>query len=129
MTLWCLVSAPLLLGNDLSKLDEFTLNVLENDEVLAVSQDSLGKQASTLSTDGYLRVLAKDLDDGTKAVGLFNTDSNSAAAVKIKWSDLNISGKKTVRDLWRQKDLGKFSDEFSMKVAPHSAELLKIGNQ
>jgi alpha-galactosidase len=127
MTLWCLVSAPLLLGNDLSKLDEFTLNVLENDEVLAVNQDSLGKQASTLCTDGYTRVLAKDLEDGTKAVGLFNTGTDTAL-VRVKWSDLNISGKKGVRDLWRQKDLGGFSDEFSMKVAPHSAELVKLGN-
>ncbi len=128
MTLWCLVSAPLLLGNDLSKLDEFTLNVLENDEVSAVNQDALGKQASTLCTEGNLRILAKDLEDGTKAVGLFNIGNEAAAMVKVKWSDLNISGKKTVRDLWQQKDLGKFNDEFSMKVAPHSAELVKIGN-
>jgi alpha-galactosidase len=127
MTLWCLDSAPLLLGNDLTELDEFTLNVLENDEVLAVSQDSLGKQASTIFKDGDIRVLAKDLDDGTKAVGLFNTGSNGVATVTVKWSDLNISGAKPVRDLWRQKELGTFDSEFSMRVAPHSAELVKIG--
>jgi alpha-galactosidase len=127
MTLWCLVSAPLLLGNDLSKLDAFTLNVLENAEVIAVNQDALGQQATTVLHDGDVRVLAKELADGAKAVGLFNTGSNATATVTVKWSDLKISGQKAVRDLWRQKDLGGVSGEFSMPVAPHSAELVKIG--
>jgi alpha-galactosidase len=126
MTLWCLVSAPLLLGNDLSELTPFTLNVLENDEVLAVNQDALGKQAAMIIKDGDVRVLAKDLEDGSKAVGFFNTGSNGVITVTVKWSDLNISGKQTVRDLWRQKDLGR-SDKFSLSVAPHGAELVKIG--
>jgi alpha-galactosidase len=127
MTAWCLVSAPLLLGNDLSELDEFTLNILSNDEVIAVNQDALGQQATTICTGDEVRVLAKDLADGTKAVGLFNTGSNATATVTVKWSDLGVSGKKPVRDLWRQKDLGESSGEFSMKVAPHSGELVKIG--
>ncbi len=127
MTLWCLVSAPLLLGNDLSELTPFTLNILENDEVIAVNQDSLGKQAKTIFKDGDVRVLAKDLEDGTKAVGLFNTGANGVATVTVKWSDLKMSGAEPVRDLWRQKDLGKFNGEFSVKVAPHGAELVKIG--
>jgi alpha-galactosidase len=129
ISLWCLVSAPLLLGNDLSELNEFTLNLLENDEVLAVNQDSLGKQASTIVKDGDLRVLAKDLEDSSKAVGLFNAGSNDVATVTVKWSDLKISGKKNVRDLWRQKDLGKFEKEFSLTVPPHGAELVKIGGK
>jgi alpha-galactosidase len=127
MTLWCLVSAPLLLGNDLSKLDDFTLNVLENDEVLAVSQDSLGKQASTVVSQGDVRILARDLEDGAKAVGLFNIGSDAPVTVTVKWSDLDLSRNRIVRDLWRQKELGRFTDEFSIKVAPHSAELVKVG--
>jgi alpha-galactosidase len=99
---------------------------LENDEVLAVNQDALGKQARTISHDGDTRVMTKDLADGSKAVGLFNTGTNGAITVTVKWSDLNLSGKQNVRDLWRQKNLGQFSDEFSMQVAPHSAELVKI---
>jgi len=126
MTLWCLVSAPLLLGNDLSALTPFTLNVLENDEVLAVNQDALGKQAATIVKDGDVRVLAKDLEDGSKAVGLFNTGTNGTLTVTVKWSDLNIAGGKNVRDLWRQKDLGKFADKFELAIPPHSAELVRI---
>jgi alpha-galactosidase len=126
MTLWCLVAAPLLLGNDLSQLDAFTLNVLENDEVIAVDQDSLGKQAATIFADGDARVLAKDMADGSKAVGLFNTGTSGPLTVRVKWSDLKIAGGRNVRDLWRQKDLGRFQGEFSISVAPHSAELVRI---
>jgi alpha-galactosidase len=125
MTIWCLDSAPLLLGNDLTDMDAFTLNILENDEVLAVDQDSLGKQGRCVARgDGFL-VYKKELEDGSIAVGLFNT-GESAATVTANWSDLKIHGKRQVRDLWRQKDLGKFKNDFAMTVAPHSAELVKI---
>jgi len=128
MTLWCLLCAPLLLANDLSDMDAFTLNLLENDEVLAVSQDALGDQAVTVARDDDTRVYAKNLEDGSKAVGLFNLSSDQTATVTVKWSELKIHGSHKVRDLWRQKDLGKFKDEFSMPVAPHSAELVKISD-
>jgi len=126
MTLWCLLSAPLLLANDLSGMDAFTKNLLENDEVLAVSQDALGDQAVEIARDGDARVYARKLADGSKAVGLFNTGTNGDITVTVKWSDLKISGAQNVRDLWRQKDLGQFADEFSVKVSPHSAEMVKI---
>jgi alpha-galactosidase len=126
ITLWCLLCSPLLIANDLSNMDAFTRNLLENDEVLAVSQDSLGDQAVTIATNGDARVFAKKLEDGSRAVGLFNTGTNGTITVKVNWSDLKISGSQNVRDLWRQKDLGGFKDEFSMPVAPHSAELVKI---
>lgn len=125
ITIWSLLSAPLLLGCDMAKLDDFTLNLLTNDEVLAVDQDELGEQALCVSTNGDLRVYAKNLTDGSKAVGLFNL-SATGATVTANWSDLKISGKQTVRDLWRQKDLGQFTDKFEMNVAPHGAELFRI---
>jgi len=126
MTLWCLVCSPLLLANDMSTMDAFTKNLLENDEVIAVSQDSLGDQAVEIAQDGDVRVYAKNLADGSKAVGLFNTGTNGAIKVTVKFSDLKVKGSQNVRDLWRQKDLGQFKGEFSMTVAPHSGELVKI---
>jgi alpha-galactosidase len=129
MTLWCLLCAPLLLANDLSDMDAFTHNLLENDEVLAVSQDSLGDQAVEIARNGDARVYAKKLADGSKAVGFFNTGTNGALTVTVKWSDLKISGNKMVRDLWRQHDLGRFSDQFEVVVASHSAELVKISTK
>ena len=107
ISLWCLLSAPLLIGCDMTKMDDFTLSLLTNDEVLDVDQDPLGRQAARVAQEGPLQVWAKDMQDGSKAVGLFNTGELSSP-VAVQWSDLGVSGKQTVRDLWRQKDLGEF---------------------
>jgi alpha-galactosidase len=125
ITCWCLLSAPLLLGCDMEKLDDFTLGLLTNDEVLAVNQDPLGKQATAVSNDDNLLVYSKDLEDGSKAVGLFNLGPQSAK-VNAKWNDLKISGKRAVRDLWRQKELGVFEKKFELNIASHGAELVKM---
>jgi len=126
MTQWCMASAPLLLGCDLDKLDAFTLGLVSNDEVLAIDQDTLGKQATLASNDNNtLLVYSKDLDDGSKAVALYNLGPQPAK-VAAKWSDLKLTGSHTIRDLWRQKDRGQFSNEFAMTVASHGAELVKI---
>ena len=126
ISLWCLLSSPLLIGCDLEKLDDFTLGLLTNDEVLAIDQDALGKQAVTISKVGETCVYAKPLEDGSIAAGLFNLGP-VASAVSVKWSDLGIKGRRMVRDLWRQKDLGVFSDQFEAPiVAPQGVVLVRI---
>jgi alpha-galactosidase len=125
ISLWCLLSAPLLLGADLDKLDEFTLSLLTNDEVLAVNQDSLGKQATRVAGDGDLLVYAKELEDGSKAVGLFNR-SEKETEIVAPFSSIGVNGKQIVRDLWRQKDLGEFQGEFKAKVAPHGVIFVRL---
>ena len=105
ITLWSLLSAPLLIGCDMSQLDPFTTALLGNDEVLAVDQDPLGKPAGRKAKDGQLEVWARPLSDGTTAVGLFNRGS-APAEVTAHWTDLGLSGEQPVRDLWQQKDLG-----------------------
>jgi len=123
---WCLMSVPLLLGCDLTKLDAFTLSLLTNDEVLAVNQDALGKQATVISRQGEAGVMAKDLEDGSKAVGLFNPGDEGAKQVVLNWTDLKITGKYIVRDLWRQKDLGTFDGEFKADVAQHGVVMISL---
>jgi alpha-galactosidase len=125
VSLWCLLSAPLLIGCDLTQLDDFTLNLLTNDEVIAIDQDPMGREASRVAQEGPLQVWAKELEDGGKAVGLFNL-GDLGSPVTVKWSDLGITGKHTVRDLWRQKDLGTFDDDFTAPVEHHGVLLLKI---
>jgi alpha-galactosidase len=125
ISLWCLLSAPLLLGCDLSDLDEFTLNLLTNDEVLEVDQDAAGKQATRVKLDGDTEVWAKDMEDGSKAVGLFNR-SLFDAEVSVDWQTLGINGPRRVRDLWRQQDLGSFDDSFKADVRPHGVVLVRI---
>ena len=125
ISLWCLLSAPLLIGCDLEKLDAFTLSLLSNDEVLAVDQDALGKQAVRVAGENDLDVFAKPLENGSLAVGLFNRSATNAT-VTANFSDLKISGKQTVRDLWRQKDIGVFTDKFEVPVASHGVVLVRL---
>jgi alpha-galactosidase len=125
ISLWCLWSAPLLIGCPLDQLDDFTQNLLTNDEVLALNQDPLGKMAKQLPPDGNDRVLVKDLEDGSKAVGLFNT-AEGYIAVKVTWQQLGVTGNQTVRDLWRQKNIGIYKDGFEAVVRPHGVILIKI---
>ena len=127
VSLWCLLSGPLLLGCDLEKLDPFTLGLITNDEVIDVNQDVLCKQATRVAESGKLEVYAKPLEDGSRAVGLFNRGT-SAAKVRVNWSDLQIRGRVTVRDLWRQKDVGVFSEYFETLVAPHGVVLVRMSN-
>jgi alpha-galactosidase len=124
---WCLMSVPLLLGCDMTKLDDFTTSLLTNDEVLALNQDPLGRQATVISRQGEAGVMAKDLEDGTKAAGLFYPgDSLATQKVTLRWSDLGIKGKYIVRDLWRQKDLGIFEGEFSADIRRHGVVLVSL---
>jgi alpha-galactosidase len=125
MSAWCLMSVPLLLGCDLTKLDDFTLSLLTNDEVIAVNQDALGKQATVISKQGDAGVMAKGLEDGSIAAGLFNP-GESTKQVVLSWSDLKIKGKYIVRDLWRQKDLGTFEGEYKADVNQHGVVMLSL---
>jgi alpha-galactosidase len=91
ISLWCLLASPLLIGCDMTQLDEFTLGLLENDEVIEVNQDPLGRQAARVAKNGMLEVWAKDMEDGSKAVGLFNRGSGEAS-ITANWADLGLSG-------------------------------------
>jgi alpha-galactosidase len=126
ITLWSLQAAPLLIGCDLSQLNEFTTALLTNDEVLDVDQDPLGKAASRIWQRERLEVWARPLWDGTMAVGLFNRGLRDAK-MTVKWSELGLTGRQMVRDLWLHKDVGEFAGSFSARVPSHGALLIKVG--
>ncbi len=125
VSLWCLVAAPLIFSGDITRLDDFTAGLLENDEVIEVDQDPLGKPGQRVAKNGLCEVWAKDLEDGSKAVGLFNR-SEAPANVAATWTDLGLPAKQFVRDLWRQKDLGAFLDGFKATVPPHGVVLVRV---
>ena len=126
LSLWSILAAPLLIGCDMTQMDEFTLNLLTNDEVLDVDQDPMGQQGRMIFQSGDEQVWARQLWDGTVGVGLFNLAS-APAQVTVKWSDLGLQSPMPVRDLWMHKNLGKFDSNFSAEVPRHGVVLLKIG--
>ncbi len=125
ISLWSLLAAPLLIGCDLTQLDAFTLNLLTNDEVLAINQDPLGKQARQAWKSGECQIWVRELADGSKAIGLFNL-TEQPLPVNVKLDYLGIKGKWMMRDAWTQKDLGFVQTHFEMNVLPHGVKLLVL---
>jgi hypothetical protein len=125
ISLWCLLSAPLLIGCDISKMDDFTLNLLTNDEVLAIDQDPLGKQARQKIKKNNYQVWVKKLEDSSYAVGIFNLAKNYQV-ITVNWKDAGLKSNCRARDLWQQKDLGSFKTSFTAKIPPHGVILLKV---
>jgi alpha-galactosidase len=125
LSLWALLAAPLLIGADMTQLDSFTRSLLTNDEVLDVDQDPLGRQAVRVARDGESEVWARPMEDGSRAVGLFNR-GYLPAKVTARWSALGLKGAQVARDLWRQSDLGTFKDELTTDVAPHGVVLVRL---
>jgi len=127
MSLWSMLSAPLLIGCDLSKLDAFTLNLLTNDEVIAIDQDPLGKQARQVVNKDSAQVWVKDLEDGNKAVGIFNL-SDHFRTISLKWEDVGLKGNIQVRDIWKQENLGVKKETYSVVIPPHGVNLVKVSS-
>lgn len=126
ISLWCLLSAPLLIGCDMTHMDDFTKSLLTNDEVLAIDQDPLGKEATQVAETDSVRIYEKDLADGSKAIGLFNV-SSKPASINLHFSTLGLNGEQRLRDLWRQKNIGTFSGSYTARNIPsHGVLLMKI---
>ncbi|MEN5085551.1 NPCBM/NEW2 domain-containing protein [Sphingobacterium faecium] len=129
ISLWSIFSAPMLIGCDLEKLDDFTLSLLTNDEVIAVNQDALGRQGTCQQTVGDLRIYIKDLEDGSKAVAFANFGLEKLQISYRDFNKLGIYGKQVVRDLWRQKDMTTIqtnTDSLQLEIPAHGVLFYKL---
>ena len=124
VTLWSIARSPLIMGGDLTKLDDFTLSLLTNDEVLAV--DQTGRNAHQLfNRAGLIAWKSSVPDSSDKFVALFNT-TDSAAKVTVTLAELGLTSPAKVRDLWTQKNLGESSGDYTAELPPHGAGLYRI---
>ena len=124
-SLWAMLAAPLIAGNDLTKMTPYTVEILTNREVIAVDQDPLGKQGFRIAQEGPFEIWMKPMSDGSKVVGLFNRQ-RTVEQMTVKFSEIGIDGEATVRDLWLKKDQGAFKDSYSAYVPTHGVVLVKI---
>ncbi len=127
ISLWCLMASPLFYSGDMSRLDELTLNVLCNPEVIEVNQDALGQCARVVPLGEETFAMVKDLEDGSKAVGLFNR-GELPTEVTAKWTALKLPAAQRVRDLWRQKDLDLAPSAvgFGAEIPRHGGVMLRL---
>jgi alpha-galactosidase len=125
MSMWALMASPLFFSGDMNALDEFTLNVLCNSEVIDVNQDSLGIQARIIRKTEAEFVLAKPLEDGSIALGMFNI-ADQSRSISVTWPELGVSGNRPVRDVWRQKDEGVRTGSYRSVVPAHGVRFVRL---
>jgi alpha-galactosidase len=126
-SLWCILAAPLMAGNDIGGMQPEIREILINKEVIGVDQDPLGAEGRRVRKDGDLEVWAKQLQNGSRAVVLLNRGSGQQA-ITVNWEDLGYPShlSATVRDLWQHKDLGAFAGKFSAPVASHGVVMITV---
>jgi alpha-galactosidase len=125
MSLWVLLAAPLLAGNDLSKMRDADKNILTNRDAIAIDQDPLGKQAERLHQSGDLDVWTRPLSGGRAAVGLFNR-SWSTRDVSIDLAEIGFRDGANVRDVWKHKGLGRRTGVVTDTLPKHGTTLLIV---
>jgi alpha-galactosidase len=139
VSIFSLLAAPLLIGCPIEQLDDFTLNLLTNDEVIEINQDPLGKPGRLVATENGVQTWLKQLEDGSYAVGLFNIDGwGTTAQSYFTWGDekpksysfdfskLGLKGKWKLRDVWKQKDLGEYKGTFITEINHHGVVMLRL---
>ena len=126
-SLWAILAAPLMAGNDIAKMSDATKAILLNKEVIAIDQDPAGKEGQRIRKDGDFEVWAKQLHDGSRAVALLNR-SSAAKDISVAWTEIGYPDflSASVRDLWLKKDLGKMKGSFSASVPSHAVVLVTI---
>ena len=126
-SLWAMMAAPLIAGNDIAHMDEATRSILLNKEVIAVDQDKLGVQGRRVSKTGDQEVWVKPLSGGARAVLLFNRGKDPVD-FGVTWDQLGIPPKQRakLRDLWAHRDVGRRSGFFTATVEPHGVVMLKV---
>jgi alpha-galactosidase len=129
-SLWAMLAAPLVAGNDLSKMDAETLRILTNKDVIAVDQDPLGKPGRRTLKEGDLEVWVRPLQGGDVAAVLFNR-GKTPADMKLTWDRLSLSAghKADVKDLWSKKVTKNVSGSYAAKVAPHGVVMVRVTPQ
>jgi len=131
ISLWALQAAPLLIGADMTQMDQWTIDLLGNREVLAINQDPMGKAAGRVWADNWTQVWARPLSDGTMAVGLFNR-APQPMPVTVKFADISVADGSPVRFPWTQSNAAGISDSakaYTATVPRHGVVLLRVGRE
>ena len=124
-SLWCMLAAPLMAGNDLRDMSKSTIEILTNKEVIAIDQDILGKQGYKIKDYGNLEIWLKPLKSEDIAICFLNRNIK-AKNINIDWQNLGIKGNYILRDLWKKKNIGNTNKNFIAKIDCHGVILLKL---
>jgi alpha-galactosidase len=126
-SMWCMIAAPLIAGNNISTMNNNIRDILTAPEIIAIDQDPLGIQGIRIRNEAGLQIWQKPLSDGSIAVALFNSTINAASmSVSLEEIGFKKGIKSSVRDLWERKDLPTITNAFKADVEPHGVVVIKI---
>jgi alpha-galactosidase len=125
MSLWCILAAPLIAGNNLAAMDAETRDLLTNPEIIAIDQDTLGIQGHRIKQEGPIEVWAKPLKDGSTAIGMFNRGWG-AMSVTVDFREIGLGNSVNLRDIWARKDLGSLREKYTAAVPQHGVVMIQV---
>ena len=128
MTMWAMLAAPLIAGNNLTQMTPEIGAILMNKEAIAIDQDALGRQGDRLYAEGPVEIWLKPLKDGSKAMAIFNFGESTAEmrGIGLHLKVAGFSGQVSARDVWAAKDLGKIGDDYKFTIPRHGVVLLVL---
>ena len=128
VTLWSIICAPFFFSCDILEIDDFTIGLLANADVVNVNQDELGHVAQVIRNNDNETVMVKPLADGSHILAVFNRNPNDEGVIAVNWDAFGESGKQTVYDLWRQRDIGIWSGGLSVQLSPDGVALFRVSH-
>jgi alpha-galactosidase len=129
VTLWSIICAPFFFSCDINEMDEFTVRLLANADVVNINQDELVHVAKVIRNKDDETIMVKEMSDGTKTLAVFNRNANDEKLINIKWSEFDKSDAFSVFDVWRQKKAGIYREGLSVKLSPDGVALFKLTSE
>ena len=128
MGMWAMLAAPLLAGNNLSQLTPEVTAILTNRDVVAIDQDTLGKQADRIYAEGPVEIWSRALADGSRALAVLNfgEDETFLRGVHLHLKEAGAGPRWKARDVWAAKDLGAVGDDYRFSLKRHASLLLRL---
>jgi alpha-galactosidase len=126
VTLWSVVCAPFFFSCNMDEIDEFTIRLLTNADVLNINQDELGHVAEVVRNENNEIIMLKKLADGFKVLAVFNTDPDNEKVIEVDARTILLKNKSKIYDVWRQKDVGTLKDTLSVQLSPNGVGLFVL---
>jgi DUF1680 family protein len=126
VSLWAITCAPFFFSCDINEIDDFTIGLLGNADVVNINQDELGHVAEVIRRSDQEVIMLKKLADGSRVLGVFNRNPEKEAVIEVSWDELGVSCTQYVYDVWRQKDAGLIRDKFSIRLSPNGVGLFNL---
>lgn len=129
VSLWSIIAAPYFFSCDINEIDEFTIGLLANEELVTINQDEKAHVAEVIRNDENETILLKKMADGSLILALFNRKADEENTLSIDWAELGLTEKVSLFDVWRQKEMGQYNRGLKVKLSPDGVGLFRLKSE